>query len=75
MFDIGRHDGAPYIVSELLDSQTLRDRLGNGALPSRRAVAYGILTAHRKLSMRMRSASKRARIVATAQRPSRDAVM
>src|SRR5687768_9024613 len=28
VFDIGTHDGAPYIVSELLDGETLRARLG-----------------------------------------------
>src|SRR5579864_5149067 len=27
VYDIGRHDGAPYIVSELLEGRTLRDRL------------------------------------------------
>src|SRR5713101_6852382 len=26
--DIGTHDGAPYVVSELLEGQTLRERLG-----------------------------------------------
>src|SRR5918994_7000557 len=31
--DIGQHDGAPYIVSELLEGQTLRERLATGALP------------------------------------------
>src|SRR5262245_35989406 len=41
-FDIGRHDGASYIVSELLDGETLRDRLGSSGLPLRKAVEYAI---------------------------------
>ena len=28
LYDIGTHDGSPYIVSELLDGETLRARLG-----------------------------------------------
>jgi serine/threonine protein kinase len=35
VFDIGTHEGAPFIVAELLDGQTLRDRLTDGALPRR----------------------------------------
>src|SRR5437870_4736068 len=26
--DVGTHDGAPYVVSELLEDETLRERLG-----------------------------------------------
>ena len=40
--DIGQHDGAPYIVSELLEGQTLRDALGRGALPVNNAIDYAI---------------------------------
>src|SRR5262245_62980899 len=41
--DVGAHDGVPYIVSELLVGETLRERLGDGiALPTRKAVAYGV---------------------------------
>jgi eukaryotic-like serine/threonine-protein kinase len=39
--DIGTHDGAPYLVSECLEGQTLRQELSGGALPLRRAVEYG----------------------------------
>jgi LPXTG-site transpeptidase (sortase) family protein len=33
--DLGTHDGAPYIVTELLEGETLRARISGGALPSR----------------------------------------
>ena len=39
--DIGTHDGAPYLVSECLEGQSLRQELSGGALPLRRAVEYG----------------------------------
>ena len=41
VYDVG-HEGTPYIVSELLDGETLRDRLQNGALPVRKAIDYAI---------------------------------
>ncbi len=44
--DIGQHDGAPYIVSELLEGETLRERLNGGALPVRKAVEYAVQIAH-----------------------------
>jgi serine/threonine protein kinase/Tol biopolymer transport system component len=52
--DIGQHDGAPYIVSELLEGDTLRERLNAGAIPVRKAVEYaiqiarGLAAAHEK---------------------------
>ena len=42
IFDIGEEQGAPYVVSELLEGETLRERLRNGALPIRRAVDYAL---------------------------------
>jgi len=39
--DVGTHDGAPYLVSECLEGQSLRFELRVGALPLRRAVEYG----------------------------------
>ena len=54
VYDIGDHDGSPYIVSELLQGQTLRDRFSMGPLPARKAVEYsaqilrGLAAAHDK---------------------------
>jgi WD40 repeat protein len=45
IFDIGEEKGAPYVVSELLDGETLRERLRNGALPIRRVVEYAVQVA------------------------------
>ena len=36
------HDGTPYIVSELLEGQSLRARLEGAALPLRTAIEFGI---------------------------------
>jgi serine/threonine protein kinase len=55
--DAGVHEGAPYLVSELLRGQTLREVLGNAAttaLPVRKAtdyalqIAQGLAAAHGK---------------------------
>jgi len=43
--DIGTERGAPFIVSELLEGQTVRDRLAAGPLPLRKAVAYAVAVA------------------------------
>ena len=40
VYDVGREGGVPYIVSELLDGETLRDRLRNGAISGRQAIDY-----------------------------------
>src|SRR5437764_7658385 len=54
IYDMGEWNGAPYIVSELLEGETLRDRLRNGALPTRKAIDYalqltrGLAAAHDK---------------------------
>jgi len=39
--DIGTHDGAPYVVTELLQGETLRERINGTALPARKAIEYG----------------------------------
>jgi serine/threonine protein kinase/Tol biopolymer transport system component len=45
VYDIGVHDGAPYIVSELLEGESLRSRLHAGALPARKAIDFARQTA------------------------------
>jgi serine/threonine protein kinase len=52
IYDVGFNDGSPYIVCELLEGETLRKRLTEGALPVRLAVNYalqivqGLIAAH-----------------------------
>lgn len=41
IYDIGSHDGTAYIVSELLEGETLRTRLKRGPIPLRKAIEYG----------------------------------
>lgn len=41
VYQMGSLDGAPYLVSELLEGETLRDRLKNGPLPLRKVIDYG----------------------------------
>lgn len=42
VYQMGVHEGAPYLVSELLDGCTLREQVRQGPLPPRVAVGYGI---------------------------------
>jgi eukaryotic-like serine/threonine-protein kinase len=42
LFDTGVHDGQLFAVMELLDGETLRQRLSVGALPVRKAIDYGV---------------------------------
>jgi serine/threonine protein kinase/Tol biopolymer transport system component len=44
--DIGTHDGAPYMVTELLEGETLRARLQGGVVSARKAVDIAIHVAH-----------------------------
>ena len=44
--EISTHDGQPYVVSELLEGQTLRDALERGALPVKKAIEFAIQIAH-----------------------------
>jgi eukaryotic-like serine/threonine-protein kinase len=45
IYDIGEEQGSPYIVSELLEGQPLRDLLRSGAIPVRKAIDYALQTA------------------------------
>ncbi|HEY3204734.1 MAG TPA: protein kinase, partial [Thermoanaerobaculia bacterium] len=40
--DIDSYEGAPYIVTELLEGETLRSRLVGGALSVRKAIDYAV---------------------------------
>jgi serine/threonine protein kinase/tetratricopeptide (TPR) repeat protein len=46
VFDVGTHEGAPYIVTELLEGETLQERLRPGSLPVRKAVEIAMQIAH-----------------------------
>ncbi len=43
--DLGSHEGGPYIVSELLEGESLRERLG-APMPPRKAIEYVVQVAH-----------------------------
>jgi serine/threonine protein kinase len=38
--DFGTHEGAPYIVEELLEGEEMRAQMNAGALPVKRAIEY-----------------------------------
>jgi eukaryotic-like serine/threonine-protein kinase len=54
IYDIGTHDCAPFLVTELLEGETLRERLRGGPLAVRKALdvavqaAHGVAAAHEK---------------------------
>jgi serine/threonine protein kinase/Tol biopolymer transport system component len=46
VFQMGTHDGAPYLVTELLEGKTLGESLRRGPLPLRQAIQFGVQIAH-----------------------------
>jgi hypothetical protein len=54
LHDIGTYEGSPFLVSELLEGETLRQKIEAGPLPVRRAMEYakataqGLAAAHEK---------------------------
>ncbi len=55
VYDVGRHEGSPFVVMELLEGETLRAIVQRGAIPLRTAMGYmaqaagGLAAAHDKL--------------------------
>jgi tetratricopeptide (TPR) repeat protein/tRNA A-37 threonylcarbamoyl transferase component Bud32 len=54
VFDIGEQDRSPYLVMELLEGETVKDRIDHGALPAEEIVHYAmeiadaLIVAHNK---------------------------
>jgi serine/threonine protein kinase len=54
VYDVGMHNNSPYIVSELLEGEELREQLNDGSLPQRKAldfaqqIAQGLAVAHER---------------------------
>jgi WD40 repeat protein len=54
VYDVGSHEGAPYVVQELLEGETLRAELAGGRFSQRKAIdcaqqiAHGLAAAHGK---------------------------
>jgi eukaryotic-like serine/threonine-protein kinase len=46
IYDVGFEGTTPYIVSELLEGKTLRQRLSEGPIPVREAAGYALQVAH-----------------------------
>ena len=46
VYQLGNFEGTTYLVSELLEGDTLRQELTHGALPTRKAIDYGVQVAH-----------------------------
>src|SRR5208282_2823318 len=54
VYDVGEHEGSPYLVTELLEGETLHRRLKHGPLTQRKSVEYaqqvarGLAAAHER---------------------------
>src|SRR5262249_41715027 len=46
VFQMGTYEGAPYLVSELLEGETLRGQINRGPMSARKAIDYGVQIAH-----------------------------
>src|SRR3954471_11723500 len=46
VYQMGTHEGTPYLVSELLEGKTLAESLRRGPLPLRQAIQFGVQIAH-----------------------------
>ena len=54
VYDVGEHEGSPFIVAELLEGEELRERLNQGSIPLRKVTEYaqqivsGLSAAHER---------------------------
>jgi len=46
VFQMGTHDGTPYLVTELLEGKTLAESLRRGPLPLRQSIEFAVQIAH-----------------------------
>jgi len=46
VFQMGTYEEAPYLVSELLEGETLREQVKRGPIPLKKAIDYGLQIAH-----------------------------
>ncbi len=52
LYDVGEHEGAPYLVTESLQGETLRERIHRGPIPAAKAIEFarqiasGLAAAH-----------------------------
>jgi len=46
VFQLGTYEGAPYLVSELLEGETVRQQMRRGLLPPRKSIDYAVQFAH-----------------------------
>ena len=46
IYDVGTRDGSPYLVSELLEGESLRAVLEKGPIPQRKAIEYAVQIAN-----------------------------
>jgi serine/threonine protein kinase/tetratricopeptide (TPR) repeat protein len=46
VFQMGTYEGAPYLVTELLEGETLREQVKRGPIPPKKAIDYGVQIAH-----------------------------
>jgi serine/threonine protein kinase len=42
VFELGTHEGTPFLVAELLEGETLREHIKRGRIPTRKAIDYGV---------------------------------
>lgn len=70
IYHIGTHNGAPYIVSELLEGETLRECLAGGALPRRKAT-----TMHYRLQKDLPPRTTKASCTSTSSRTTSSSLM